>query len=163
MPVVRTAPPPDATDLIIEPRRPGENLGEAMNQSEANKALIRAHYDATANAFKPMVIDRQVAPDFIDHGDPAVTGPDGVKAHIKRLRAAFPDLSITIEDMVAEGDLVAVRGTWRGTHQGEFKGVPPIGRRIEFSGMVFWRVSGGQIRERWGLIDTPALMRQLQG
>ena len=134
-----------------------------MNQSEANKALIREHYDATANAFKPAAIDRQVAPDFVDHGSPEIRGPEGVKAHIKALRTAFPDLHITIEDMVAEGDLVAVRATWRGTHQGEFRGVPAIGRKVTFGGMVFWRVGAGQIRERWGLIDTAALMRQLQG
>jgi steroid delta-isomerase-like uncharacterized protein len=133
-----------------------------MNQSEANKALIRAHYDATANSFKPSAIDRQVAADFVDHGSDIV-GPDGVKAHIRALRAAFPDLQVTIDDIVAESDLVAVRATWRGTHQGEFRGVPPIGRKITFSGMVFWRVAGGMIRERWGLIDTVALMRQLQG
>jgi steroid delta-isomerase-like uncharacterized protein len=134
-----------------------------MNPSEANKALIREHYDATSNAYRPAAIDRQVAADFIDHGSPEIVGPEGVKAHIKALRAAFPDLSVTIEDMVAEGDMVAVRGTWRGTHQGEFRGVPAIGRKVEFGAMVFWRVGGGQIRERWGLIDTQALMRQLQG
>lgn len=134
-----------------------------MNQSEANKALIREHYDATTNPFKPAAIDRQVAEDFVDHGNPDVIGPEGVKAHIKTLRAAFPDLSVTIEDIVAEGEIVAVRGTWRGTHQGEFRGVPAIGRKVEFGGMVFWRVGGGKIRERWGLIDTPSLMRQLQG
>jgi steroid delta-isomerase-like uncharacterized protein len=137
--------------------------GTAMNQSEANKALIRAHCDAIANGLKPAVIERQVAPDFIDHDDPDVAGPDGVKAHIKALRSAFPDLCMTVEDMVAEGDLVAVRATWRGTHQGTFRGVPPIGRKVAFGGMVFWRIGGGQIRERWGLIDTPSLMRQLQG
>src|SRR5262249_437867 len=91
--------------------------GTAMNQSEANKALIREHYDATTNAFKPAAIDRQIAADFVDHGNPGIVGPEGVKTHIKALRAAFPDLSVTIEDIVAEGDLVAVRGTWRGTHQ----------------------------------------------
>jgi steroid delta-isomerase-like uncharacterized protein len=134
-----------------------------MNSSEANKALIRAHYEATTNAYKPAMIDQQVAADFVDHGDPAIQGPEGVKAHIKALRAAFPDLRVTIDDIAAEGDLVAVRGTWRGTHQGEFRGLPGIGRRVEFQGMVFWRVAGGKIRERWGLIDLPALMRQLQG
>jgi steroid delta-isomerase-like uncharacterized protein len=134
-----------------------------MNQAEANKALIRAHYDSTANAFKPSVIDRQVAADFIDHGQPDLAGPEGVKTQVRKLRAAFPDLTVTIEDLVAEGDLVAVRGTWRGTHQGTFRGVPPIGRRIQLSGMAFWRVAGGQIRESWNLIDMPTLMRQLQG
>jgi steroid delta-isomerase-like uncharacterized protein len=134
-----------------------------MNQIEANKALIRAHYDSAANGYRPSVIDRQVAPDFVDHSQPGQAGPDGVKAQVRTLRAAFPDLTVTIEDLVAEGDLVAVRGTWRGTHQGEFRGVPPIGRRIELSGMAFWRIAGGQIRESWSLIDLPNLMRQLQG
>lgn len=134
-----------------------------MNQTEANKALIRAHYDSTANAYKPSVIDRQVAADFVDHASPDLRGPEGVKAQARALRAAFPDLSMTIEDLVAEGDMVAVRGTWRGTHQGNFRGLPPIGRRIELCCVGFWRVAGGQIRESWTLIDFPTLMRQLQG
>jgi steroid delta-isomerase-like uncharacterized protein len=134
-----------------------------MNQSEANKALIRAHYDSTGSAYRPSVIDRQVAADFVDHAQPGIGGPEGVKAQARSLRAAFPDLTVTIEDLVAEGDLVAVRATWRGTHQGNFRGVPPIGRRIELCGMAFWRIAGGQIRESWNLIDMPTLMRQLQG
>jgi steroid delta-isomerase-like uncharacterized protein len=134
-----------------------------MNQTDANKALIRAHYESAANAYRPSVIDRQVATDFVDHAHPELTGPECVKAQARALRAAFPDLAVTIEDLVAEGDLVAVRGTWRGTHQGPFRGVPPIGRRIELCCMAFWRLGGGQIRESWNLIDLPALMRQLQG
>jgi steroid delta-isomerase-like uncharacterized protein len=134
-----------------------------MNQTEPNKALIRAHYDSAANAYRPSLIERQVAADFVDHGHPDLTGPECVKLQARTLRAAFPDLTVTIEDLVAEGDLVAVRGTWRGTHQGAFRGVPAIGRRIELTGMAFWRVAGGQIRESWNLIDLPTLMRQLQG
>ena len=134
-----------------------------MNQSEANKALIRAHYDSTGNAYRPSVIDRQVAADFVDHAQPGIGGPEGVKAQSRSLRAAFPDLTVTFEDLVAEGDLVAVRATWRGTHQGSFRGVPPIGRLIDLCCMAFWRVAGGQIRESWNLIDLPTLMRQLQG
>ena len=134
-----------------------------MNQTDANKALIRAHYDSAANAYRPSVIDRQVAADFVDHAQPGQIGPECVKAQTRALRTAFPDLTLTIEDLVAEGDLIAVRATWRGTHQGSFRGVPAIGRRIEVSGMAFWRVAGGQIRESWNLIDLPTLMRQLQG
>jgi steroid delta-isomerase-like uncharacterized protein len=134
-----------------------------VNQTEANKALIRAHYDSAANAYRPSVIDRQVAADFVDHGNPALAGPESVKAQARVLRTAFPDLTVTIDDVAAEGDLVAVRGTWRGTHQGSFRGVPPIGRRIEVTCMAFWRIGGGQIRESWNLIDLPMLLRQLQG
>jgi steroid delta-isomerase-like uncharacterized protein len=134
-----------------------------MNQTEANKALIRAHYESAANAYRPSVIDRQVAADFVDHDHPDLAGPECVKVQVRALRAAFPDLSVTIEDLIAEGDLVAVRCTWRGTHQGSFRGVPPIGRHIQLSSMAFWRIGGGQIRESWRLIDIPTLMRQLQG
>ena len=134
-----------------------------MNQTDAMKALIRAHYDSALSAYRPSVIDRQVAADFVDHTEPGTAGPECVKARARALRAAFPDLTVTIEDLVAEGDLVAVRATWRGTHQGSFRGVLPIGRRIELCGMAFWRIAGGQIRESWNLIDLPTLMRQLQG
>jgi steroid delta-isomerase-like uncharacterized protein len=134
-----------------------------LNQIEPNKALIRAHYENAANAYRPSLIERYVAVDFVDHGHRDLTGPECVKLQARTLRAAFPDLTVTIEDLVAEGDLVAVRGTWRGTHRGMFRGVPPIGRSIELTCMAFWRVAGGQIRESWNLIDLPTLMRQLQG
>ena len=90
-------------------------------------------------------------------------GLDGLKETLIRIRSAFPDSNWTVEEQIAEGDKVLSRFVWSGTHQGEFRGVPPIGRKVEFGGMVFWRVSGGLIRERWGLVDTPSLMRQLQG
>src|SRR5262245_36618977 len=109
---------------LRQARRYIARMGTAMNQSEANKALLRAHYESAANAYRPSVIDRQVAADFVDHAQPECTGPEGVKAQTRALRAAFPDLTVTIEDLVAEGDLVAVRATWRGTHQGSFRGVP---------------------------------------
>ena len=134
-----------------------------MNQTEANKALIRAHCDAIAKPGKAGAVARQVAAEFVGHGEPAIAGPEGIQAEVACLRAAFPDLNLTIEDMVAERDLVAARLTWSGTHRGSYRGVPPIGRSISVTAMTFWRVSGGQIRERWGLIDTPALLRQLQG
>jgi steroid delta-isomerase-like uncharacterized protein len=127
-----------------------------------NKQLIREHYEATTNNYDPVAIDRQVADDFVDHGTPGVKGPEGVKRHITALHAAFPDLRATIDAIVAEGDLVAVRGTWRGTHRGEFRGIKPAGAKVEFSGMVFWRVRDGKIRERWGLVDAPSLMQQLK-
>ena len=101
---------------------------------------------------------RLIAPpaDWRQRPDMDPQGTRGFRAGVV-VRARF------IEDLVAEGDLVAVRGTWRGTHQGPFRGVPPIGRRIELSCMAFWRIAGGQIRESWNLIDLPTLLRQLQG
>lgn len=131
--------------------------------TDANKALIRAHYEATINRFDPARIDQQVAPDFIDHGSPGETvrGPKGIKSQIASLHAAFPDLQVTIMDMVAEGDRVAVRSRFQGTHKGPFRGIAATGATIDFTGTFFWGIEQGRIKERWGLLDTQCLMRQL--
>jgi steroid delta-isomerase-like uncharacterized protein len=150
------------TDRALHARLQVSN-GVAMAGQDCaqNKQLIREHYEATTNNYDPVAIDRQVADDFVDHGTPGVTGAEGVKRHITALHAAFPDMKVTIDAIVAESDLVAVRGTWRGTHRGEFRGIKPTGAKVEFSGMVFWRVQAGKIRERWGLVDATALVQQL--
>jgi steroid delta-isomerase-like uncharacterized protein len=124
-----------------------------MCDLERNKALVRAHYDATVNSFDAAAIDGQVAPGFYDHAAGAVLGPDGVKSHIQGLLAGIPDLMATIDAIVAEGDLVAVRATWRGTHRGPFRGLAPSGKRFETSGMVFWRIADGRLIERWAAVD----------
>ena len=121
------------------------------SESEANKALIRAHYQATTNDFDPAAIDRQVGEDFYDHAAGTRMGPEGVKQHLTALHAAFPDLEVTIEEMVAEGPIVAVRATWRGTPAASGDGQP-----TQFGGMVFWRIADGKIRERWASVDTAA-------
>jgi len=125
-----------------------------------NKALVRAHYEATVNAFDEAAIDQQVADEFVDHAAGEKLGPDGVKRHIRGLQAVFPDLRVTIEDMIAEGDRVAVRATWRGTHKGDFRGVPASHQPIEFSGMVFWRIAENKIVERWASVDVLGPVRR---
>ena len=122
-------------------------------ETEANKALIRAHYQAATNDFDPAAIDRQVGEDFYDHAAGRRMGPEGVKQHLAALHAAYPDLAVTIEEMVAEGPMVAVRATWRGTQRGSFGGAAATGRAVQFGGMVFWRIADGKIRERWATIE----------
>ena len=75
--------------------------------------------------------------------------------------AGFPDLDHTIEDMIAEGDKVATRFTARGTHQGEFQGVPPTGKQIVLTGLIINRVAGDRIAEQWHEIDAVGLMQQI--
>ncbi|MPR13301.1 ester cyclase [Microvirga tunisiensis] len=123
------------------------------SDSEYNKALVRAHYEATANHFDPPAIDDQVGEDFFDHAAGARLGPEGVKRHIQGMKVVFPDLRVTIEDIIAEGDRVAVRARWQGTHSADFRGIPASHERIEFTGMVFWRIADGKIRERWASVD----------
>jgi steroid delta-isomerase-like uncharacterized protein len=84
-----------------------------------------------------------------------------VICHAMALHDAFADLSVTLADMIAEGDRVAVRATWRGVHVGTFRGLPPTGKNVVFTGMVFWRVRDGRIAERWAEVDFGALTAQL--
>jgi len=131
---------------------------------ERMKALVEAHYDAGVNHQDLSRIDDQLTDDFVDHSMPpgTPTGPGPVKAWLAQLKSTFPDLQVVTDDVVAEGDRVAVRATWTGTHLSEIFGVPATGRKITFSGAVFWRIAGERIAERWAFLDTPSLMRQLQ-
>ncbi|MDH4143193.1 MAG: ester cyclase, partial [Chloroflexota bacterium] len=85
----------------------------------------------------------------------------GYKVMMAQLRAAFPDLEVTIEDQVAEGDKVVTRYTMRGTHQGELWGIPASGNRFELEGINIDRVVDGRFSERWAAYDQGELMRQL--
>jgi steroid delta-isomerase-like uncharacterized protein len=132
---------------------------------ERMKALVRAHYDAGVNNQDLTRVDDQLTDDFVDHAMPGGTprGPAPVKAWLAQLKIAFPDLRVETDDLVAENDRVAVRATWTGTHSAEIFGMPATGRVVTFSGAVFWRIAGDRIAERWAFLDTPSLMRQLQG
>jgi steroid delta-isomerase-like uncharacterized protein len=133
------------------------------NDLEYNKSLIRAHYEATTNSFDPAAIDEQVGDDFFDHAAGARLGPEGVKQHIQGLKVVFPDLHVTIEDIVAEGDKVAVRARWQGTHSADFRGISASHKQVKFSGMVFWRIADRKIRERWASVDLLGPLKQAAG
>jgi steroid delta-isomerase-like uncharacterized protein len=104
-----------------------------------------------------------LAADYVDDSDPPGTPPGSVSA-LQRwamLRAAFSDARVTIDDMVAEGDTVAVRFTLRGTHTGELMGIPPTGRQVVVTGIDINHIVGGQIAERWANVDTLGMLQQL--
>ena len=108
------------------------------------------------------VFDEAFAEDEIDHGPAGETrGPEGPKEGLKTLHTAFPDLEITIDELIAEGDTVAIRSTHRGTHEGEFMGIEPTGKQIEVENMVFARFEDGKVVERWIQTDRLGLMQQL--
>jgi len=110
-------------------------------------------------------VRRQLAPDFLDHEMPLGTppGPEAAVQYRAMLHTAFPDLRIQIDEMIAEGDRVAVRATWTGTHRGSMSmiPVPPSNRSVRFTGMVFWRIHQGRIAERWATVDRLGLVQQL--
>jgi steroid delta-isomerase-like uncharacterized protein len=132
---------------------------------ETNKAIVRDIFEGGLNRGEVDEIAARTAPNFIDHDIHVETGisggPEDMRAALLAIRRGFPDIHVTIEDIVAEGDRVVVRNTWRGTHLGEFNGIPPSGRPVEITGIVIWRIEDGLIAERWATIDTLTLLRQL--
>jgi predicted ester cyclase len=86
-----------------------------------------------------------------------------LKEHIQYVESAFPGYELIAEQLVCEGDTVALRGTFRGIHRGEFSGVPPTGRHVSAAIMLFYRLGGGKIVDHWMVIDMLSLMNQLNG
>ncbi|MFN2197427.1 MAG: ester cyclase [Anaerolineales bacterium] len=132
--------------------------------AEQNKALFRRFVEEFFNQGNIGLVDEIVKPNFAEReelppGFP--TGREGVKQLTMVLRTAFPDFKATIEDMIAEGDKVVVRMTWRGTHKGEFLGVPPSGKSVSFEVIDIVRFEGGKFAEHWGLWDSTKMMQQI--
>ena len=92
---------------------------------------------------------------------PGVEGKEGARNFYGSFMAGFPDGEITVDDLLAEGDRMAVRFTLRGTHEGEILGVPATGRRVEVTGQSFFRFEDARIVERWQALDQLGLMVQL--
>ena len=109
------------------------------------------------------VVEDIVSAYFVGHrsGRPDDLGHEAVRESVVALCEAFPDGRFTIEDIVVEGDRVAVRFTGRATHRGEFRGVQPTGRQVTVTGIGIYRIYGGQIVERWENIDQLGLWQQL--
>jgi len=132
--------------------------------SAENKALARRLVEEAFNAGRLEVVDELVASDFVEH-DPSLTeevrGPAGVKELIGGYRAAFPDIRITIEDQIADGDYVVSRWSGTGTHQGELMGMPATGKQATVTGITIDRIVDGRIVESWDNWDTLGMMQQL--
>jgi steroid delta-isomerase-like uncharacterized protein len=129
-----------------------------------NEAVIRRWIEAY-NARDLEAEADVLAPGFVAHV-PAAPGPlEGLEAWRRfsgPFAEAFPDLRLTVEDVVSEGEKVAARVAFRGTHRGgEFQGIAPTGKEVAFSSMEFNRVVGGKVEEHWVELDLLGLMQQL--
>jgi steroid delta-isomerase-like uncharacterized protein len=131
--------------------------------AEENKAAFRRTYEEIFNQGNFGAADELIAADFVDREEHPgnVPGPDALRTVATMLRTAFPDLHFTIEELIADGDLVAGRMTMRGMHDGPLMGVPPTGRQVQQTHMHFVRFRDGKAVEHWGLRDDVGLMRQL--
>ena len=133
-----------------------------MVVNEAAGLVRRLHAEALA-ARDPAVVDAFFAPDFVSHTNPPgfPDGVEGVRRFFAAFREGLPDVEVTIDQLIADGECAAVATTIRGTHTGELLGLPATGRQVEVVGVDIVRVRDGKIVEHRGLTDTVGLMRQL--
>ena len=132
---------------------------------EDNKALIRRWIEAFNERDLQGEAD-VLAPGFVAHVPDSPTpldleGLEDWRGFTAPFVEAFPDLRLTIEDIAAEGDTVAARVAFRGTHRGEFQGIPPTDKEVNFTSMEFNRVVDGKVEEHWVEIDLLGLMQQV--
>jgi steroid delta-isomerase-like uncharacterized protein len=125
-----------------------------------NQAVVGRFIEEVLGGGNFATLNALAAPDCVDHA--AAPGPAAVAQFLVSWRAAFPDLAITTEDLIAAGDRVAARWTLCGTHRGAFLGLPPTGRPVAVAATEFYRLAEGQIVERWAAMDTAGLRRQLR-
>jgi len=132
--------------------------------TEENKALVRRYFEEVVNQKRLERADQFVAPDYLDHAAVPGQGPGLEEAKQQRWAmyfAAIPDLHVTIDDMVAEGDKVAVRCTVEGTPQGALLGIPPTGKSFRVSDYCIYRLVEGKVAENWEQIDALGAMQQM--
>lgn len=141
-------------------------VGYAAGLSEANKSLAKEWFEQVWNQKNEAAIDRMFQPQRKAYGlpdaDSVLEGPEAFKGFYRMFCGAFPDLRMTIEDVIAEGDLVAVRWKASGTHLGNHFGFPASGRIGILTGSSFVEVKGNQIVEAWNHMDFQALVLKLQ-
>ena len=115
-----------------------------------NKAIMHRVFEEGLNQGRLEVIDELFSMRFVDHSTPEqVAGAEGVKEYFATVREGFSDMRVSIEDVVAEGEMVVVRTTWQGTHLGTYDGVPASGRRVVRTMIQIFRIVHGQIEEEW--------------
>ena len=134
--------------------------------SEENKALVRRWFEEVWNQGRSDAIDEMFAADGIAHGlsDDAckpLKGPDDFKPFHQTFRGAFPDIEVVVEDMIAEGDLVAARCSVRGKHTGDHLGIAASNAPVQFTGMSMVRIKDGKIVEGWNNFDFLKMNKQI--
>jgi steroid delta-isomerase-like uncharacterized protein len=133
--------------------------------TEENKAIVRRWYEECSKGKEAAVaaIEEFCAPNFVWHSTGVFpdVGLPGYKQLLPAFFTAFPDSHFTVEDLIAEGDKVVWRLTTRGTHQGEFMGMPPTGKQISWTGIEISRIEAGKFVEGWDSLDNLGLLQQL--
>jgi steroid delta-isomerase-like uncharacterized protein len=130
--------------------------------TEDNKALVRHLYEDVFNQRNLALADELCATSHVFHNPPTTLhGREEFKQLLSLYSTAFPDARFTVEDQLAEGDRVASRYTFRGTHQGELMGIPPTGKQVTVTGMIINRIVNGKAEEGWLNFDALGMLQQL--
>ena len=137
-------PPPDSIITSDKLQEGGHHM------LEQNKALFERYVDEVFNKKNVAFIDEFLDPNLVEH-----------KEDIYAFLGAFPDLHVTVEDLIAEGDKIVGRVTLTGTHQGELMGIPATGKKVSFSEILIARISNGKVVELSEVADTMSMMQQL--
>lgn len=120
-------------------------------QPQQDKELIRSYFNSLSGKDKPAeVVNRYVA-----------DSDEELKQHVAFFEAAFPQYELIAEDMIAEGDKVAVRAIFKGTHKGDLMGIAPTGKQVTLPFIIVYRIAGDKIVEHWMSVDQLSLMQQL--
>jgi steroid delta-isomerase-like uncharacterized protein len=132
----------------------------------ANKAAFQRFHDAANTGDTDVIsktIDELVAPDAVVRTPLPIdaTGAEALKQIWSMLLRIYPDIHLTVEDVIAEGDKVVSRTTVTGTHRGDFMGVAPTGKYITYNEMFIFRFADGRVVETWGVVDVYAQMKQI--
>jgi predicted SnoaL-like aldol condensation-catalyzing enzyme len=137
-------------------------VATAGMSAEENKDLERRYIDEVWNGHNLAAIDELVSPEYLNHAaSTAEYQRGGTKLAVEWLLSVFPDHRFDIEDAVADGNTVAIRGTMGGTHEGELMGIAPTGKRIAVQQTHWFRVADGKVAEHWAVRDDLGIMRQL--
>jgi steroid delta-isomerase-like uncharacterized protein len=134
-----------------------------MSSTEDNKATVRRYLEEAWNQKNLGILDQLTASDYARYisGQSSPLDREGQKQRIASFHQALPDIHLTLEDLIAEGDRVVFRITLRGTHRGVLMGVPPTGKQVTISAIDIARLADGKIVEHWGQMDTFGLLQQL--
>jgi predicted ester cyclase len=124
------------------------------------QAIVRRFLEETQNTRNLDVVDELVSPGFVGHSE-VISGIEALKSAIQTNLDAFPDLQVTIDDQISSGDMVVTRSSAHATQQGDFHGLEPTGKAVNYTVISIHRIADGQIAEGWRVVDRLEILEQL--
>lgn len=118
-------------------------------------------FEEGMNKKKFSLMNGLIAENYINHDMPGEPGAEGFKKMIQGFFEGFPDMQIRLDNVIGDGDMVATRGEWTGTHSGSFMGIPATGKKVKVKYIDMWRLENGKGVENWVQMDIAGLMQQL--